>query len=231
MVCSCNLVYQKDTYVFTSPVERSSMRKVVAGLKYLVYDPYKKEKKPNMYSWKANNSFQWNSLIPAVSLYAGMNINFFDNAFLIKQDPLFDPKVVLITQNQFSNAQVFTTNFYMDKIMNDDKTYGYVLTYTKGFGDKWSIFLENKGFKSNAYSDLIGTCGIAYLVNSDLQVDINISKSWKDTPSLLYGGAGVSWRFDGNFQFDKIEKKKAKKTKNKNSVKPQEKKVAPETKK
>ena len=45
------------------------------GLKYLIYDPFKKEKEVNVYSWKANNGFKLRELIPAVSLTVGPNFN------------------------------------------------------------------------------------------------------------------------------------------------------------
>ena len=43
------------------------------GIKYLVYDPFKKERKVNVYSWKANNGFKLRDLIPAVSVTLGGN--------------------------------------------------------------------------------------------------------------------------------------------------------------
>ena len=64
--------------------KRSNFRNLAIGAKYLVYDPYKnaEEDKPNLYSWKANRQFKWKSLIPAVSVYAGVNIDSKDNAFI-----------------------------------------------------------------------------------------------------------------------------------------------------
>ena len=38
------------------------------GVKYLIYDPFRKEKELNVYSWKANNGFKLRDLIPAVSI-------------------------------------------------------------------------------------------------------------------------------------------------------------------
>ena len=35
------------------------------GIKYLIYDPFKKEREVNTYSWKANNGFKLRELIPA----------------------------------------------------------------------------------------------------------------------------------------------------------------------
>ena len=220
--------YQKDTYTFGNyQLDRSGLKRFNIGGKYLFYDPYKKEKKPNLYSWKANHSFKWSSLIPAISGFVGLNFNFSNNEFSAVNQPPFSPKIMLITQNQFSGAQVFVMNFYMDNATSDNSTLGYVLTYTKGFNDHWSAFIENKGFKSNFYSDAIATGGVAYLFDKSKQVDVSISKSFKNSPDLLYGGVGFSWRFDGNYQPDKVKvakKKKSKKDKNKDKAKEAEKK-------
>ena len=45
------------------------------GVKYLVFDPYKNEKwhSVSLTSWKQNNSIRWIDLIPAISVYAGVN--------------------------------------------------------------------------------------------------------------------------------------------------------------
>ena len=65
----------------------SNFRSNTLGAKYLIYDPYKKMvlDGPNLYSWKANNRFQWKDLIPAVSIYAGANFDFADNPFTPEQ--------------------------------------------------------------------------------------------------------------------------------------------------
>ena len=49
------------------------------GIKYLLFDPFKKEKQANVYSWKANNGFKLKDLIPAVSLTLGGNVSFEQN--------------------------------------------------------------------------------------------------------------------------------------------------------
>jgi Putative MetA-pathway of phenol degradation len=215
-----NINYQLDTYQFgNNEIDRSGLRRVVVGFKCLIYDPYKKFNKPNLYSYKANHSFQWRNLIPAVSLYAGSNFNFSDSQFSTTPEPLFDPKLMLVTQNVFEGSHVFVTNFYYDKISSENPTLGYVLTYTKGFNDHWSAFLENKGFKSNEYSDGIGTLGVAYLLNKNIQFDVSASKSFKNTPSLIYGGIGFSWRFDGNYKPDKVKMVKNKKARKDKKIK------------
>ena len=55
------------------------------GIKYLIYDPFKKEEKINVYSWKANNGFKIKHLIPAVSLTAGANFIF--DIFVVRKSP------------------------------------------------------------------------------------------------------------------------------------------------
>ena len=74
------------------------------------------------------------------------------------------------------------------------------MTLTKGFNDQWSGFIENQGFKSDFYSDAILRGGAAYLLNKDMQIDASISTNFKDTPTVLYGGVGFSWRYDANYK-------------------------------
>jgi hypothetical protein len=131
---------------------------------------------------------------------------------------------MLITQNHFGDGRwVLVSNITADYIGTDFPSYGYAITLTRGFNNKWSGFLENQGLKSDLYADAIVRGGTAYLLNKDLQIDASISTSLKDTPSALYGGIGFSWRYDANYQevrinidnkdSDKKALKRAKKTK------------------
>ena len=43
------------------------------------------------------------------------------------------------------------------------------------------------------------------MLQNNLQVDASISKNFKDTPDILYGGVGLSWRFDKKHKPVKIE--------------------------
>ncbi|MBC7493742.1 MAG: transporter, partial [Flavobacterium sp.] len=54
------------------------------------------------------------------------------------------------------------------------------------------------------YSDAIATAGAAYLINKNIQVDASISKNFKNTPDIIYGGIGISWRNDKNYREVKI---------------------------
>jgi hypothetical protein len=208
-----------------SIVDKSAFKQTVLGAKYLIYDPFKNyEKKINVYSWKANHAFNWHQLIPAVSVFAGANLTFSGNPYYFSTDAAISPKVVLIAQNHLGDGSwVFVTNIIADYIGTDFPSYGYGLTLTKGFNRKWSGFIENQGYMSDFYSDAIVRGGAAYLIHKDMQVDASISTSLKDTPSILYGGVGFSWRYDANYKevrmkvdtgdSDKKAKRRAKKTK------------------
>jgi hypothetical protein len=55
-----NTQYQYDWY--QAPLindTRGGFKQVTVGAKYLVYDPFIKQDKPNIYSWKANHKFNW----------------------------------------------------------------------------------------------------------------------------------------------------------------------------
>jgi hypothetical protein len=193
-------------YEFLNPAliypEKSAMKQTVVGAKYLIYDPFKNhEKQVNIYSWKANQSFNWHQLIPAVSVFAGANLTLDDNPYYFSPDAAFSPKIMLITQNHLGDGSwVFVTNIIADFIGTDFPSYGYGITLTKGFNKNWSGFIENQGYSSDFYSDAIVRGGAAYLIHDDLQIDASISTSLKDTPSILYGGIGFSWRYDANYK-------------------------------
>lgn len=206
-----DLQYQMEA--FNTPYnnsKRNNFRQTVLGAKYLIYDPFKNyEKTKNIYSYKANHSFDWHQLIPAVSLFAGANFVGANNPYSFSPESSISPKVVLITQNQFGGGKwVFVTNIIADYITTDYPSYGYVLTLTHGFNNKWSGFVENQGYKSDFYSDAIVRGGAAYLINPNLQVDASVSTNFKNTPSILYGGVGVSWRYDGKYKEKQIESKR-----------------------
>lgn len=198
-----DIQYQNDQLKTDfSTINRANFKQTNLGAKYLIYDPFKNyEKKVNFYSWKANQRFNWRQFLPAVSLFAGANFVFEGNPFAFTLESSISPKVMLITQNHFGDGRwVFVTNIIADYIGTDYPTYGYVITLTRGFSKKWSGFIENQGYKSDFYSDAIIRGGAAYLLNNNFQIDASISTSLKDTPSLLYGGFGVSWRYDGFYK-------------------------------
>lgn len=221
-----DIQYQNEKYnsLFNNS-NIADFKQTILGAKFLIYDPFKNyEKKVNIYSWKANRKFNWRQLLPAVSLFAGANLTMADNPYAFSPESSISPKIMLITQNHLGDGKwVFVTNIIADYVTTDFPSYGYVVTLTRGFNDKWSGFVENQGFKSDFYSDAIVRGGAAYLINKDLQIDASISSSLKDTPSIVYGGIGFSWRYDANYKEVRVNidsgdsgekaEKRAKKTK------------------
>ena len=115
------------------------------------------------------------------------------------------------------------TNIIADKVTSKYPSYGIIATITRGFNMRWSGFLEMQSYKSDYYADNIFRSGAAYLVRENIQLDASLAKNIKDTPAILYGSVGLSWRFDSNYETnykrikkDKIDdKKKSKKDKGK----------------
>ncbi|HEY0046678.1 MAG TPA: transporter [Flavobacterium sp.] len=193
--------YMRDRFTsFGEKTNRNGFQHLIIGGKFLIYDPNKNyEKKPNLYSWKANHSFSWREFIPAVGVYAGVNLNLFDSPYHFEDEASLSPKLMLITQNQFGKW-VFVTNIIADKVATNFMGFGYVATVTRGFNPRWSGFLESQGFKDDFYTDVIFRVGAAFLIKENIQVDASIGKNVKDTPSILTGGLGLSWRFDDNYE-------------------------------
>ncbi len=198
---SVDLQYQND--VVKTPLtsfRRSAFKTSTIGAKYLVFDPNRMpDKKPDLKSWKNNHKFSYRNLIPAVAVYAGANINLSDNEFSFPDDRSITPKLALITQNQFGRY-VFVINIIADKLTTNHPTNEYVVTLTRGFNERLSAFIENQGIQSDYYADAIVRCGAAWLVADNFQLDASIGTSLKDTPSMLQGGIGISWRFDKNYK-------------------------------
>lgn len=176
----------------------SNFSRFTVGAKYLVFDPYLffGEKKVNLLSWKANNKLDWRDLVPAVSIYAGANFDFSENNLLTPpDDSTISPRLELITQNNWGRW-VFVTNFVADRITTDFPSYQWLLTMTHSLNNKWAIFAEYQGLKSDFYSDDLGRGGVTYLVTKDWQVDSSVTLNFKDTPTVFQVNLGMSYRLD-----------------------------------
>lgn len=195
-----DMQYQFDQY--NNAIEsynRNDFRQITFGAKYLIYDPDKNYKpKIDVISWKANHRFKWRNLIPAVAVYGGFNFMGKNNPYSFPDDGI-SPKIMAITHNHWGRW-VWVNNIIADKITTDYPSYGLISTLTHGFNDRWSAFFEYQGYDSDYYSDIIFRVGAAHLLNDTMQLDASISKNVKDTPFLLYGGVGFSWRFDANYK-------------------------------
>jgi len=190
-----NTQYQYDWY--QAPLindTRGGFKQVTVGAKYLVYDPFIKQDKPDVYSWKANHKFNY-------------------NPFTFPTDRTISPKVMVITQHHFGSKWVWVNNIIADKYMTDYPTLGIVSTMTRGFNMRWSGFLEFQGYKSDWYADTVFRLGAAYLVRENIQLDASFTKNVKDTPSLLLANVGMAWRFDSNYETNYKRVKGEKKSK------------------
>ena len=168
------------------------------GLKYLVFDPYKnpERNKPNLYSWRANNVFQWKNLIPAVSLYGGANFLFGDNPFY-PGDPSLSYRGGVNTQSRLSPRVVLISNIAYDRIGTDFPEWRYALSVSHAFRDpRWSIFVEGQGISGDRYSDIILRTGVARLINPNFQADFHLGSGFKNSPSRIFAVLGFSYRLD-----------------------------------
>jgi hypothetical protein len=194
--------YQNDTKTYTSNIlaedKRANFKYLTVGAKYLIYDPYKnsENEKPNLYSWKANHRFKWNSLIPAISIYAGANYDTKNNPYTAFGVEGFSPKIMIATQHNFSGGFVFVMNFIKDRIGTDQSDFQYILTLTHSFNPKWVVFGETQGIKSDFYADNLFRFGGAYLWSKDFQLDTAVTLNTKDTPSVFGVNFGMSYRLD-----------------------------------
>lgn len=227
-------VFHSDaiTYrAFTPEIEKdiANFKRNTIGLKYLLYDPHIKRelKGPNLYSWRANNKFQWRDLIPAISLYAGANLDLDkNNPYLPVGNPTVSPRIVLATQNNWDGGWVFVTNIIADRFTTDYPTYSYILTLTHAINQRFSFFLENEGIMSDFYADQLIRGGAATLINQNFHVDLSVTYSFKDTPSILYGRVGVAYRLDLHKTDEFIEDKDPKVRKERKATQKAEKREA-----
>lgn len=168
------------------------------GLKFLVYDRYKspERNKPNIRSWRANNVFQLKNLIPSVSIYGGATFNLGENPFYIG-DPTVSYRAMVATQSKLTPRFVLISNIAYDRISSLFPEMSYLVSLSYAFRNpKWSSFVENQGIKSDRYADVLLRAGVAHLLKENLQVDLNMGASFKNTPSRIFVSAGMSYRFD-----------------------------------
>lgn len=201
----------------------------------MVFDPFKKEKKLNVYSWKANNSFKIKELLPAISITIGPNINFektnpfpYGNIFSkiykpvffqniggkVDEEPFLHLRGTIATQSHFLRTWVLVTNFNYNRYLSDNVEKGYVLTLTHNFKPSWSIYIENEGLYSDLYRMTIFRTGIAFLFSNNLHFETSLGMNVKESPSLIFANFGASYRLDFHKDYKssaEIEDKKLKK--------------------
>ena len=200
--------YQNDIfydYRFnpTNEITRKNIKEFKIGFKYLLYDPYKDyDDSPNVYSYRANQKFKWRSLIPALAVMSGVNIDSKMNPYTSNGINGVSPFILIATQNNFKNNTVLVTNIILDRIGSNQSDFEYIVTVTKAININWAIFIETQGIKSDFYADNLFTLGTAYLFNKNLQIDASFTTNNKETPKVNKISLGLSYRFD--FHQDKV---------------------------
>ena len=222
----------------TSPNSKyylNGMLQNFVGLKFLVFDPFKKERKVNVYSWKANNGFKIRELLPAISITVGPNINFekenpfpYGNIFSklykpiffqnigdkVDEEPFFHLRGTIATQSHFLSTWVLVTNFSYNRYLSDYVEKNYILTLTHNFRPSWSIYIENEGSYSDLYRMTIFRTGVAFLFSNNLHFETSLGMNIKESPSLVFANFGASYRLDFHKDYEssaEIEDKKLKK--------------------
>ena len=222
----------------TSPNSKyylNGMLQNFVGLKFLVFDPFKKERKVNVYSWKANNRFKIRELLPAISITIGPNINFekenpfpYGNIFSklykpiffqnigdkVDEEPFYHLRGTIATQSHFLSTWVLVTNFSYNRYLSDYIEKSYVLTLTHNFRPSWSIYIENEGSYSDLYRMTIFRTGVAFLFSNNLHFETSLGMNIKESPSLVFANFGASYRLDFHKDYEssaEIEDKKLKK--------------------
>ena len=229
--------FQSNTIAFTTgslpDVEESDFSRLTIGAKYLFFDPYKnaEEEKPNYYSYHANFKFKWKSLIPAVSVFLGINYRGDENRITPQQLEGVSPIVLVATQNNWGRW-VWVNNFIVEDFTTDFSTQTWISTMTHSFSEKWAAFGEFQLINGDLNSDEIFRLGGAYLFTKDFQIDVSGLINFKDTPSRNQVALGLSYRFDFHDSDEIIEEKENtdnKKKKDKGSKKKKKKKKRKDT--
>ena len=179
--------------------EVSNFKFLRFGGKYLIYDPKKGlEDKPNYYSYWANKKFSFKNLIPAVSLYAALNIDSENNPYTAYGVKGISPTVSIILQSNFSKRSVLICNLIGNRIGSTQNDYGYIISLTHAFSSRFISYLENQAIISDFYADNKIELGVAYLINKNIQLDIGSSLNFKSTPKIFAISFGYSHRFNLN---------------------------------
>jgi len=207
---NANIRYQFDQINFTTGSAgsdtRAGLETVQLGAKYLVYDPYKYgvEREVNLYSYHANKKFNWKTLIPAVSAYAGAVLDFTNSEFNTVRDDGLSPNIAIITQHNWGRW-VWVNNLVLDRLGSNFSSTQWISTLTHSFSPKLAGFGEYQLVNGDFYSDFLFRGGAAYLLTDNFQIDAGGLVNLKDTPSRWNVAIGLSYRLDFHKKDQKIE--------------------------
>jgi len=192
-----NDIFYDYRYNPTNEIIRKNIKEFKIGFKYLIFDPYKDyDDSPNVYSYRANQKFKWRSLVPAIAVMSGINIDSKMNPYTSNGINGVSPFILIATQNNFKNNTVLVTNIVLDRTGSNQSDFEYIVTVTKAININWAIFIETQGIKSDFYADNLFSFGTAYLFNKNLQIDASFTTNNKQTPKVNKISLGLSYRFD-----------------------------------
>lgn len=126
------------------------------------------------------------------------------------EEPIASGRATLATQSHLFGTWVFVTNFTYNRMFTENPETNYILTLTHTLNPLWSVYLETQGISSNVYVDQIFRLGAAYLFTDDIQIEATLGANSKETPSLFFVNAGVSYRLDFHKDIDPAKKEEEK---------------------
>src|SRR5690606_19486218 len=118
------------------------------------------------------------------------------NPFYRGED-VVSPRVMIATQSRLTPRFVLISNIAYDRLGTDFPEWNYTISLSHAFRNpKWSVLIENQGIKGDRYADVLLRGGVAHLIGENMQVDLNLGASFKNTPSRIFGAMGMSYRLD-----------------------------------
>jgi hypothetical protein len=208
--------YQEDTFEYINSLgslktNRKGFKEATFGAKYLVFDPFRNvdKYKPSIKSWRSNNRFRWQDLVPAISVYAAAQFNL-DNKYPLRETfaplfrwnyrPISTPAVtgtaLMLIQQHIRPGWVLVHNVGIQDITSKFTALKIIGTLTYSHRDRWSFYGEYQLDDSVLYRDLTFGAGAAYLLNRNMQLDVAVQTNRKETPHLFSAGIGLSYRID-----------------------------------
>tara|TARA_Y100000991_G_scaffold3415_1_gene2853 strand:- start:4348 stop:5256 length:909 start_codon:yes stop_codon:yes gene_type:complete len=206
-------VYQKDKFndlrnTTENIYNRRNLKKFQIGAKYLIFDPKKgiEEKGPSVFSYhkkyfdpnnpNKSGKFNLNNLIPAISVFAGLNIDSKNNPHTNPEIEGLSPSFAVFTQNNFLGRSAIISNWVFQRLGTSQSDFEYLISLTYAFSENYIGFVESHGIKSDFYADNKFSLGLAYLYNDNFQIDLGTTLNFKETPKINYFNIGLSFRLD-----------------------------------
>lgn len=130
--------------------------------------------------------------IPAIGVQTRFKLKHVSSEY--KNDQVA-PTMMLVLDHSLCDSLSLSTNLGMDYSGQDSiPTYNYVLGVSHSLSSTFGILYEFYGNERLAQKSYYGGVGLSYLLNSDLQLDIYVSRGDNQGISELYSSLGVSWR-------------------------------------